>query len=139
MHRRIPCRQQSVAKTQSEAESKRAVKPRASRLAGSARGRASRIGEAESKATNKISWANKALTERGQSIRPKQDKSGQFAKKRACSKFSTRRNHVRATNCPRGISRTAIAPSAVVAQSPAIECQYSRHNNTRAGGWGTTP
>ena len=46
MHWRMPCRQQSVAKTQSEAESKRAVKPRASRLAGSARGRASRIGEA---------------------------------------------------------------------------------------------
>ena len=98
-------------------EPKRAVKPRASRLAGSARGRASRIGEAESKATNKISWANKALTERGQSIRPKQAKSGQFAKKRACSKFSTRRNHVRATNCPRELAeqrqrlrRSVIAP-----------------------------
>ena len=40
-------------------EPKRAVKPRASRLAGSARGRASRIGEAESGDTNKTSWANK--------------------------------------------------------------------------------
>ena len=29
--------------------------------------------------------------------------------------------------------------SAGVAQSPAIECQYSRHNNTRAGGRGTPP
>ena len=46
-------------------------------------------------------WANKALTERGQSIRPKQAKSGQFAKNRACENLSSSRNHVRATNCPR--------------------------------------
>ena len=57
-------------------EPKRAVKPRASRLAGSARGRASRIGEAESKATNKISWANKATVY-------KHDKHSKFSDKRA--------------------------------------------------------
>ena len=113
MHWRMPCRQQSRESTQSRAESKRAVKPRASRLAGSARGRASRIGERQSNDTCYLFGRTKQKTERGQDPRPKQDKkavkrhrfsgkqrrgqapalhvwstdpkSGQFAKKRAYS------------------------------------------------------
>jgi hypothetical protein len=113
MHWRKLCRRQNQVSTQSEAESKRAVKPRASRLAGSARGRASRIGEAVQTRHRELVGRTKQKTERGQDPRPKQDKkavkrhrfsgkqrrgqapalhvwstdpkSGQFAKKRAYS------------------------------------------------------
>ena len=74
MHWRMLCRQQNQVSTQSEAESKRAVKPRASRLAGSARGRASRIGERQSNDTCYLFGRTKQKTERGQNHRPKQDK-----------------------------------------------------------------
>ena len=112
-------------------------------------------------ATQRISWANKAPTERGQSIRPKQDKKRRNDTGSAVNNGGGKpppytygagnsprkeRTHFPRTalpvcgrELPASSSRTAIAFSAVVAQSLAIECQYSRHNNTRAGGRGTPP
>ena len=129
MHWRMLCRRHNQVSTQSRAESKRAVKPRASRLAGSARGRASRIGERQSNDTCYLFGRTKQKMERGQDPRPKQDKkavkrhpfsgkqrrgqapalhvwstdpkSGQFAKKRAYSFPANTAPHVRATNCLR--------------------------------------
>ena len=129
-------------------------------------------------ATQRISWANKAPTERGQSIRPKQDKKRRndtgsavnngggkpppytygVQTQKAGNSPRKERTHFPRTplpvcgrELPAFSSATALlalnseAPSAVVHadtvawQSPAIECQYSRHNNTRAGGRGTPP
>ena len=106
-------------------------------------------------------WANKVPTERGQNHRPKQDKkrrndtgsvvnnggskpppytygAGNSPRKER-THFPRTALPVCGRELPASSSRTAIAFSAVVAQSLAIECQYSRHNNTRAGGRGTPP
>ena len=136
------------------------------RVAGSARGRASRIGERQSNDTCYLFGRTKQKTVRGQNHRPKQDKKrrndtgsavnngggkpppytyGVQIQKAGNSPRKERTHFPRTPlpvcgrELPASSSRTAIAPSAGVAQSPAIECQYSRHNNTRAGGRGTPP
>ena len=123
MHWRMPCRQRSVAKTQSEAESKRAVKPRASRLAGSARGRASRIGEAVHKRHRELVGRTKY---RRKEVKTLDKNKRAIRQEKSVLNSREHRSPCAGANCPRDISRTAIAFSAVVAQSPAIECQCSR-------------
>ena len=119
MHWRMLCRQQSVAKTQSEAESKRAVKPRASRLAGSARGRASRIGEAVQTRQTKQVGRTKYRRKEVKTIDQSKPKAGNSPRKER-THFPRTPLHVCGRELPASSSRTAIAFSAVVAQSPAF-------------------
>ena len=144
----MPCRRQSRESTQSRAESKRAVKPRASRLAGSARGRASRIGEAvqtrqDGKRTRPSTKARQKAAKRHRfSCKQRRGQapalhvwSGQFAKKRAYSIPANSTPCVRATNCPRPLAeqRSAFGGRGVVPRDRVSIFKAQKYAGGREG------
>ena len=112
-------------------------------------------------ATQRISWANKAPTERGQSIRPKQDKKRRNDTGSAVNNGGGKpppytygagnsprkeRTHFPRTalpvcgrELPASSSRTAIAFSAVVAQSPRDRVSIFKAQKYAGGREGNTP
>ena len=148
MHWRMPCRRQSQVSTQSYAREKARGQASRQQACGEREGQSLSHRGSSPNATQRISWANKVPTERGKIHRQKQ--AGNSPRKER-THFPRTPLPVCGRELPAFSSATALlalnseAPSAVVHadtvawQSPAIECQYSRHNNTRAGGRGTPP